>query len=276
VSCDIEQWWTGTDYNSCSDCGSCSYGCVRPENCNLCEDELCEECTSFEADCATCKEHSAKQSGICKCNTGYFQDNDKCSECTRNCNRWFLDECLECNFGYSLFEGGCIFCAEGTYFESGSCLSCDPSCDGCSGSESSNCDLCNFAENFEDDGSGNCVCKAGLFRDGAVCSPCSSNCAQCSGSPSQCTACTSPLVLDSSTNRCSCKKGFTQINNTCECTDGVIREGVCTNFYSNLTCDKDNLLTLTFSEPVASSLTQESITSSYKTKALSTLTHFNR
>ena len=188
--------------------------------------------------------------------------------CSDNCNRCFLDECLECNFGYNLFEGGCIFCAEGTYFESGSCLSCDPSCDECSGSGSSNCDLCNFAENFEDDGSGNCVCKAGLFRDGAVCSPCSSNCAQCSGSPSQCTACTSPLVLDSSANRCSCKKGFTQINNTCECTDGVIREGVCTNFYSNLTCDKNNLLTLTFSEPVASSLTQESINIQLQNKSI--------
>ena len=110
VSCDIDELWTGTSYNSCSSCGSCSQGCVRSENCNLCQDELCQECTGFNSSCLTCKEHSTNQSGVCKCNTGYFKNNDICSECTPNCDECSsegLYNCLKCSDGYYLVQGVC-------------------------------------------------------------------------------------------------------------------------------------------------------------------------
>ena len=51
------------------------------------------------------------------------------------CFRCFVDQYLECNLKCNLFEGGYIVCAEGTYFYSGSCLTCTELCTACDSAE---------------------------------------------------------------------------------------------------------------------------------------------
>ena len=323
--CNHDQYWDGSSCQNCD--GSCSMGCVRAGDCNLCNDQLCAECSSFEPGCSNCKTNAKDASGVCECTDGYFAlitsntcgecdascskcsgpsgnectecksgnlptNSGKCeskcldgeyqtssstcepcdascskcsgpsaNECTEcksgnlltnsgkceskcpdgeyqassstcepcdgscivcpdNCLRCFLDECLECNADYNLFEGGCIFCAEGTYFYSGSCLSCSDFCTTCKSAE-----VCTS-------------CPIGTYLESGSCLACPELCITCE-SFEVCTSCVENASLD-----------------TCECNQGYIEDkGFCNRvtFYANLT-KEDNTLRLEFSETLNQTL----------------------
>jgi len=157
-------------------------------------------------------------------------------------------------------------CEEG-YFadqETFECLKCYPNCRTCSGPEATDCLSCENAYLHED---GTCrTCPNGTYLENTECLECIELCADCI-SRNECTECIENAFLNPNST-CSCNKGFTSLNNTCECLEGLIRDQVCTNFYSNLTCDNDNLLTLTFSEQLVSSLTKESIAIQLQNKSI--------
>jgi len=251
-SCLITEFWDGND---CVECDSeCTSGCSRQHTCNLCANFLCASCSSFEEeDCSECKANAS--GNPCVCDPGYGLDR--------------LDlECIECelSMGREVVNGKC-YCAKG-YFNNNStgidCQECHSTCETCSGPEPTDCLSCDGFYLYEDGSCG--PCPDGTYLEGTECLECMELCAICT-SEDECTNCVENAFINLN-NTCSCNKGFTSLNNTCECLSGSIRDEVCTDFHSNLTCDNDNLLTLTFSEELVSSLTKEGIAIQLQNKTI--------
>ena len=71
-NCDEDQYWDGSKCESCD--SSCSYGCLRATDCNLCDDRLCAKCSDFST-CQVCIEN-ASNTASCECNEGYTWNPD--------------------------------------------------------------------------------------------------------------------------------------------------------------------------------------------------------
>jgi len=84
-------------------------------------------------------------------------------------------------------------------------MPCTSPCLTCSIS-ASNCSSCNLTNKFILSGN-QCVCSAGYYNSGGVCTACSSPCVTCSGS-TICTSCnlTKHFVLTGSS--CQCQAGY--------------------------------------------------------------------
>ena len=131
--CEFDHYPDGT---GCSPCKSgCNKGCVRPENCDLCDDDLCDECNyfSYYTDpiedracttcgakvCSGCKKNAKTVGDKCECKITYYKEpSDKeCHDCTDNCDRCSsheIDKCTECSSGYYLTNNVCnSFCPTG-------------------------------------------------------------------------------------------------------------------------------------------------------------------
>ena len=98
-------------------------GCVRGEDCNLCNDRLCSVCINFDegaAICEQCKSNSSNGDGsqACECLTQFFFDevSDSCESCHVAC-----DECAD--FGDNTNKS-CTACASGYFLhpDSHTCL----------------------------------------------------------------------------------------------------------------------------------------------------------
>ncbi|CAG9327451.1 unnamed protein product [Blepharisma stoltei] len=146
---------------NCQKCLSkCSWTCSRADTCNLCYDDLCYKCTTYEIGaCIQCIANAILIDGKCKCQGGYIkQDNEcvnkcgdgfyldfnaqKCLSCSNNCLRCNDgDSCIVCKSSFTNNKGKCA-CMNGYFFDSSNkCLKCDSSCMTCSGI-SSNCTSC--------------------------------------------------------------------------------------------------------------------------------------
>lgn len=88
---------------------------------------------------------------------------------------------------YSIQQATCI-CKSGFYGNWQLCAICDPSCNTCSGSSSSQCLSCQTGRNLNS--MGQCItgCVSGQFLSGDVCTSCIVNCNQCQDATS-CTTC---------------------------------------------------------------------------------------
>mgnify|MGYP000161339295 CR=1 FL=1 len=205
LSCDIDEFWTGTDYDSCDTCDpSCSYGCLRPGDCSLCEDELCEECSNFDT-CLSCKGNSTDHSGACECDAGYFQQDYGCAECGSNCTRCSSPEvCLECSDDYYLLDTSC-------YDKCGFCSNCDANntCLECvNNAEKNQQGGCQCVENSTEDQNGDCVCNQGLLSIAGGCyQPCGNFCADCDYENGNCNKCVSN-AQENADGVCECLEGF--------------------------------------------------------------------
>ena len=123
----------------CESClESCTQGCIRPSDCRLCEDYLCDNCTIFSGECQLdgCITNTQLTNGICTCDAPnhYLSDIDACTTC--------LPGCAECSLSVS-----CDVCMDGFYLTES--LTCDPCHEGCSVCEdatSIGCSAC--AEGF--------------------------------------------------------------------------------------------------------------------------------
>jgi len=294
-NCLITDFWDGTE---CAECDSeCTSGCSRQHTCNLCINSLCVDCGSFETgDCSECKPNASGNPCLCDegygldrlnlscvecfssmgrqvidnkcyCMDGYFNKDSTgidCQRCTANCSFVDLDT-VNCEVEHSFrnLSGDCV-CEERYFLHDSKCIKCYPTCKTCSGSDHNDCLSCDGAYLYPD---GTCgPCAVGTYLEDTQCLDCVELCVTCENQV-ECLECTENSSMNQD-KTCSCNKGFTSLNNTCECLEGFIRDQVCTNFYSNLTCDNDNLLTLTFSEQLVSSLTKKSFAIQLQNKSI--------
>ena len=131
-NCNHNQYWDGSNCQNCD--ATCSMGCVREDDCNLCNDELCAECSGLGSNrCTVCKTNANKNpDGECKCIAGYFADeNQECSTCTSancdSCTGGNINDCEACSTDYYLVQGMCIdFCPTSFTDNSGVCTSTLP------------------------------------------------------------------------------------------------------------------------------------------------------
>ncbi|CAG9310521.1 MLEC_2 [Blepharisma stoltei] len=91
---------------------SCSYGCVRGTSCNICDDPLCNKCSSFYAgDCYECVAHASGTP--CTCDSTYYlsSSGSTCLDCFSGCSTCTSSDynsCSQCISGYYLF--GSMLC----------------------------------------------------------------------------------------------------------------------------------------------------------------------
>ena len=87
-------------------------GCVREEDCNLCDDRLCQTCLNFDSDVSICSQCISDASGapstICECDSDYYfaEGTSTCTQCPTECatctnsHTGANKECLSCETGY--------------------------------------------------------------------------------------------------------------------------------------------------------------------------------
>ena len=169
----------------CSPCSGCLEGCVRPTDCGLCTDPLCEACHDFST-CDQCISHASDLTH-CQCLPEFLYSSitrtcDSCApECKTCIGSSYLD-CLSCNIPAHLKSGICA-CDEG-YFpdpNAGHCTLCASSCKTCS--SFSLCLSCNPNSYLIDI---NCVCNEGYSGTPPACDPCENGCFKCAAICLQC------------------------------------------------------------------------------------------
>jgi hypothetical protein len=104
--CELDHFYK-KDY-PCQACESprCDKGCVRAEDCNLCEDRLCYECTKFVGTCTSCITNAEFNfegtQCFCKPTYGFRESDDTCVLCDitcETCNDTTDKSCLTCKKG---------------------------------------------------------------------------------------------------------------------------------------------------------------------------------
>ena len=199
--CDILYFLSGASCTSCSN--SCTGGCVRGSDCNLCDD-CCVSCLSFDsASCSTCIVDASLTAGECTCDAGYYWDGvSSCSSCYGMCSTCTgpnLADCTSCISNAATVSGLCT-CNNGWYWDAiSACVACSAICTECTGaSYCTNC-ISNASLN-----TGVCTCNVGWYWDGI------SLCAACN---SICVACTGPNLVDCT----SCVAHASIVNAMCTC-----------------------------------------------------------
>lgn len=115
TNCNLSQFYFAATCTSCSN--SCTKGCVRNNDCNLCSDRLCYNCKDYTSTgCLQCVDGASMVNGICVCNSGSTMVRE-------NGNFYCENQCMSfCKTCYSMSNGDCISCNDGYYFMKGLCL----------------------------------------------------------------------------------------------------------------------------------------------------------
>ena len=96
-----ETWDSGT--LSCISCESCDL-CVHPNKCANCIDELCAECSNYDA-CDSCLDNAeVVDFEMCECNLHFYQaQENNCDPCPSTCQQCTSSDnlgCIECIDAY--------------------------------------------------------------------------------------------------------------------------------------------------------------------------------
>ena len=88
-------------------------GCVREENCNLCDGLACESCSTFSSECDRCIADADLVNGECQCAAGVEQYDinlDICIGCPTSCQSCEADNvtCTECKENFALMSHAAI------------------------------------------------------------------------------------------------------------------------------------------------------------------------
>ena len=126
--CVITQYLLG---NTCTSCNSsCTGGCIRGSDCNLCNDVKCNNCLNFTS-------------------IGYYLNNTICYPCSIQCLQCIgpLDtQCSSCHSNAFLQNNGACACNQSYYLAdasiAGTCTACDSSCLTCNGGTYYQCTSC--------------------------------------------------------------------------------------------------------------------------------------
>ena len=252
-NCDINQYLSASTCTQCST--SCSSGCVRSTDCDLCADSLCSICSNFTAICTTCTANASLiSSNTCACNIGFYETAYKCAACPArtysltpgtclncyanclSCSGPSSTSCVSCLSNASLQNDHSCTCNQMFYWDSTACSACGTACLVCV--SPSICSTC--VDNAVMDGSSVCSCDTSYFWDGSACSACFSLCKDCIGSSStQCTGCFDNASVQTD-GSCACDSNFylsgascIQCDSTClECYGGL--DSTCTSCASTL------------------------------------------
>ncbi|KAL4503394.1 hypothetical protein ABPG72_001000 [Tetrahymena utriculariae] len=213
--------------NKCirQDCGNYYYAspdtneCLRCQlNCIKCMDlKSCEQCVSVKDEQGNCQS---------LCQNYYFQYEDKCSPCYKDCQQCYgegTNQCLSCKSEMELQDGKCI-CKQGYYLDSNdNCIQCDKTCQSCSQEtqEYVKCISCisnlkhpfqHFCKCKEEFVSENdeCKCKENYFLYNDSCQICHFSCKECLGPGiDECISCKDQnQEININTKTCTCKKGY--------------------------------------------------------------------
>lgn len=210
----------------CQPCkSSCKYGCTRADSCNLCEDDLCYKCTTFDQNtCLQCFPGASFVSGKCTCDPGKVLNGQKCSEtcdpgfyldviaaqcapCEVGCSQCTATSCTQCSPELYLENGHCS-CGEGWMVaSSGECVRCDAVCKQCFGQASSCTD---------------CYTEFGYYLQGSTCMDCR-NTAGYDGGQGKSNVVTSGLTPEQAVNAV-CKEicGDGRVLGQLQCDDGNV------------------------------------------------------
>ena len=182
--------------------------------------------TIYELTSTSCNGcYLCQNNGTCipNCNASYYysQNDTQCMQCPSNCSTG----CLNNNSCNLCMDYKCIKCSS---FEKNSCIQCDP------GYEviNSTCNACNSTSYYD--------------TTSLSCKSCEGLCYSCNSS-SVCTSC-KPNSNITSKRQCNCNLGYY----------GSI---ICDRVYFtvSLIIDQNNIVTLSFSEPLLNSLTTSNI-----------------
>lgn len=117
IECNFDQRF---DQGLCEDClEECIYGCKTGDNCNVCSDTLCEDCSGSTADevvCITCVPNAEynEDTETCEClpDYTYLSEYHSCSlTCHPNCivcDGTSDEDCSECDSGFYKQPGSSI------------------------------------------------------------------------------------------------------------------------------------------------------------------------
>ncbi|KAL4480175.1 hypothetical protein ABPG74_020691 [Tetrahymena malaccensis] len=230
-SCILDPEDQPTEQSECTDCKQDGFY-VSDKNCMPCD-----------ASCKACSINSS----ICQgCNNGYYQqkENQSCQKCDENCATCDGQgtNCTSCNKDkyldkYKIKLNQKILQQINKKYRSlnpgNKCQPCDIACDGCTGSESSDC----------------LKCKDGYSLVNSICIKCDSSCQTCSGIDSnQCESCHSNnyLTKDNQCDKCDQERQFqNKQNQKCEeCDSSCLKcngtqKTNCTQCDSNLYLSKN-------------------------------------
>ncbi|CAG9332943.1 unnamed protein product [Blepharisma stoltei] len=116
-TCSESEYYSGTSCMSCK--SDCSW-CINGNSCNMCNDQLCSQCASLQAnDCRECTNNAKfDDSDLCICNDGYTPNIDTCALCDSSCATCSGTNMYQCKSCYSAHyltsEGICSgYCAFG-------------------------------------------------------------------------------------------------------------------------------------------------------------------
>eukprot|EP00825_Cyclidium_porcatum_P003294 TRINITY_DN1152_c0_g1_i4.p1 TRINITY_DN1152_c0_g1~~TRINITY_DN1152_c0_g1_i4.p1 ORF type:complete len:1226 (-),score=102.03 TRINITY_DN1152_c0_g1_i4:99-3776(-) len=244
---------------SCTLCNEANgyYVILSSGNCGACNANLCGTCTGSSEYCATCDttKHrvSSPTSGVCACETGYFQNSQKlCSTCHYSCltcsNAYSCDTCQSdatTNRESTPLTDGVCPCKSG-YKDDGSGINCVSSlcyyaCSTCSiNSNQYGCQACSSSNHRTLTQSNECACEDGYYDNSVseMCSTCSSTCKTCTDY-STCTACYSSQQreLKSAATQCTCIDGYYESSDNLDiCPSCHYSCATCSNGNECLTC----------------------------------------
>lgn len=204
---------------------------LKNNECLACSDENCLKCIS-ENSCQGCKNNlSVLNNKDCveNCGKGMISLNGICSKCENNClscNKYNINECLECDDGYVLSNGNCLVnCNEG-YVNLNSnpkvCIECEVNCKTCSKINKNLCIICSEGYVLDYDGKCRTTCSDEYTAISNKCSSCLvSGCKNCSSDISTCKECKNSLILSIDSSQCidECPIGQFLYNNKCKLCD---------------------------------------------------------
>jgi hypothetical protein len=246
---------TGLNYLLIDDCVlECGLGRYKSPGKNKCLDCIynCEEC-SDSIYCTICKAgyiYNSSSNECEPCPIGKYYSSGVCEECPTLCTACVSDtECIECIEHSYIYEGICE-CQRGYYEDiiDSSCMSCNIQ----------DCASCEFDYESRSPVCLDCVDKKALTSEGCIqcpetsyynygdCIECPELCAECSKNI-YCIRCKAFAEIIS--EECKCKSGFVKYLNEC-----VRRIEISLTYVGN------SKYKLSFSQPLTSELSYESIT----------------
>ncbi|CAG9321670.1 unnamed protein product [Blepharisma stoltei] len=115
--------------SACTACdGGCTLGCVLNGNCNICNDNLCQICSSFNSEsCSQCITSAA--GNPCACNSGYYKPTGLsiCNQCDTSCTACSgpgYYSCTACPLGTYLLRGICMTTCPSQYSQNSTLNKC--------------------------------------------------------------------------------------------------------------------------------------------------------
>lgn len=184
--------------------------------CQDCDDSKCSVCDGAGAQkCLDCLEDYFLRGKVCHpCDLGfYFDQLLGCLECDISCEDCSeSDVCMTCKDAENTInnnDGTCTCQETSGYFDDDMvCTPCPPLCSACT--SATICTGCNEGST-KTDANQLCTCKTGLIQSGLICVNCPNLCLACSSEI--CQECAANTIA--TTNSCTCKTDFIQIENKC-------------------------------------------------------------